>query len=237
MRKVGQRQPPRETRMASTMVTPLVCQHQKQFILGLFDEDDVVMSNSPSQPKIEPEKKKEMVAICQSGFGQKFVKPLAYIDLTGTRVDQIISHSVSQILEKLEKDEYADLEEAVGDAINMLDQSIKSYQYCFESKDYFVNSFGNHSKDELICMVDYLKDKFNELLEATTSGSTMQEEDIFRKLLEVFPNKDPCVLVNKVKEYLDNTNTIEDITFIVQEIAGEIINDDMIKDSSFPGSQ
>ena len=167
------------------------------------------------------QKRKEIRDICKSAFGSEFMK----------------SHSdgdadFSTILEMLQKDEFANVNEVRLEAIAFLDDQVR----WFENPTLEVPDT-KYQRSEMIAMAENLKQRFLDLVDDSKADggecglSDSKELRIVEKLQEMFPQLHPSELSLKTNHYLlESINSLEtsvrdiDIESAVNEISQVILS-------------
>ena len=190
--------------------------------ITLEDDDEDMDQGSPRIPLYQ---KKDMEQICNSVFGQRFLKQ-EFLNSYGW-----LPENLGTVLEMLKRDEYACINEAANHALKILDSFIDHFAG-FAEREPDLNgkiTNSNISKGELICMADHLKDRFAELLDQDVQelqSGEITEDAIMYKLIEIFPDMDREILIIKTKKYLEtNTKENNELSLAVNEISQELLNE------------
>ena len=197
-----------------TWVPVAMLRHLPSLQSTLGDHVDLTLSDDDVEmvPRIGSHQKKDIESICSSTFGQKFMEP------------HVGGRSLNSVLRMVRTNQFASLDEATTEAIDILDAHIHFFQHDKEEETLEEKMFRN----EMICMADHLKDMFADLQDVpttTTTTSKVTEDALMYKLLEIFPNMDINMLSNKTKSFLDTSDGDNlDLGMAINEISQEILN-------------
>ena len=172
------------------------------------------------------QKRKEIRDICKSAFGSEFMKSPSDSDA-----------DFSTILEMLQKDAFANVNEVRLEAIAFLDDQVR----WFENPTLDVPDT-KYQRSEMIAMAENLRQRFLDLVDDSKadgvecSRSDSKELMIVEKLQELFPQLHPSELSLKTNHYLlESINSLEtSVTDIDIESAVNEISQDILSTQDFP---